>query len=392
MVNIIMTSLPIFVCGVLSVLLGLNILCKWDRPRFCLLLFMLTATLLYIGHFTFFNHIKSAIPVTDSIYSFCNPAVFPMFYIYTEEMAIKCPSRRRQLLYLLPAFLCGTSVALLYLLMDDKQTTLFIDHFIYGNDFVSLEGICWWQVIAHFTVRIVFALEIPPVLILGWRHITYYNQMVENYYSNTEGKTLSFICQLLSIFAIAAIVSFICNFIGRNYFTESIWLTSIPSVAFSAILLLIGHYGLSQRFSINDIEEEEEDMPVEPYTPLPLNANDGLANEIRRLMEEERLYLQPNLKINDLAMRLNTNRNYIYNAINGKMGISFSEFVNQKRIEYAVQLMEKNPDMYLTEIAHKSGFSSDSSFYRNFKIIMGCTPSEYQKKQGRAITASTLHQ
>jgi AraC-like DNA-binding protein len=106
-----------------------------------------------------------------------------------------------------------------------------------------------------------------------------------------------------------------------------------------------------------------------------------MAAEIRKLMDEKRLFLQPNLKINDLAMMLNTNRNYIYNAINGEIGFSFSDYINQKRIEHAINLIDHNPNMLLTDVATKSGFSSASSFYRNFKTITGCSPSDYQKKQ-----------
>ena len=106
-------------------------------------------------------------------------------------------------------------------------------------------------------------------------------------------------------------------------------------------------------------------------------------------MDEKRLFLQPNLKINDLANMLNTNRNYIYNAINRGIGLSFAEYINKKRIEYAVQLIDQDREILLTDVAHQSGFSSPSAFYRNFKLYMDCTPSDYQKR-GASIAASTL--
>jgi AraC-like DNA-binding protein len=89
-------------------------------------------------------------------------------------------------------------------------------------------------------------------------------------------------------------------------------------------------------------------------------------------------------------MMLNTNRNYIYNAINKEIGMSFSDYTNLRRIQYAATLIDNHPKAILADVAQKSGFSSASSFYRNFKSIMGCTPSEYQRKTGASITASTL--
>ena len=95
------------------------------------------------------------------------------------------------------------------------------------------------------------------------------------------------------------------------------------------------------------------------------------------------------LKIADVVSRLGTNRNYIYIAINREMGMSFNEYINRMRVAYAQALMDENPRMSLTEVAEKSGFNSATSFYRNFKLYMDCTPSDYQKR-GASIAASTL--
>ena len=114
---------------------------------------------------------------------------------------------------------------------------------------------------------------------------------------------------------------------------------------------------------------------------MPIISHDKLSESIQSLIEKERLYLQPNLKTEDLAKRLGTNRNYIYQAINVKMGTSFTKYINQKRIEYAAQLIEKKPKALLTDISYQSGFTSVSAFYRNFRFFKGCSPSEYQLRQ-----------
>lgn len=48
------------------------------------------------------------------------------------------------------------------------------------------------------------------------------------------------------------------------------------------------------------------------------------------------------------------------------------------RIDYAKNLIDKNTEMTLGEIAFQSGFSSNTSFYRNFKQLIGLGPKEYQ--------------
>lgn len=57
--------------------------------------------------------------------------------------------------------------------------------------------------------------------------------------------------------------------------------------------------------------------------------------------------------------------------------VSFYKFLNQKRIDHAASLLI-NPEVSVTEAALSAGYSSLSSFIRMFKIMKGCTPTEYR--------------
>ena len=62
------------------------------------------------------------------------------------------------------------------------------------------------------------------------------------------------------------------------------------------------------------------------------------------------------------------------------MGLSFNEYVNRMRIDYAALLLSQQPDRPLGEVAEQSGFTSSTSFYRNFRLYKGIGPKEYQNK------------
>lgn len=372
MLAILVSSLPMIVCGVLSVLIVLSLYDCRNMVKTRLLFFMATATLLYLAHFIYFNRLMAVIPLTDAIYCFCNLAVFPLYYLYIEELTDYRPNRWRQAICLLPSLLGGMAVGLLYILMDRQEMTLFIEHYLYGNEFASLSGLTFWQAIIHVAVRIVFALQVPIVLYFGFRRITAYNAVVETNYSDIEGKRIVWVKTLLVLFAVTSLVSFVFNLIGRQRFIDEAVPLAIPAVLFSMLLLLIGHVGLNQRFSVQDIEAE---VFLESE-PIPEDcAYSELLEKIRKLMSEEKLYLYPNLKVSDLARLLNSNRNYIYNAINVEMGISFSDYINSQRIDYASQLLEANPKLSINDVMFKSGFTSASAFYRNFKKFKGITPT-----------------
>jgi len=58
-------------------------------------------------------------------------------------------------------------------------------------------------------------------------------------------------------------------------------------------------------------------------------------------------------------------------------GTSYYKYLNQKRIEFAEQLL-LDPEVNITEAAVRSGFNSITAFIRMFKQIKGCTPTEFR--------------
>ena len=377
MLGVLISSLPMIVCGILSVLIALSLYDYRNMAKLKLLIFMATATMLYLAHYFYFNRLMAVIPLTDTLYCFCNPAVFPLYYLYIEELTDYRPNRWRQALYLLPSLLCCLAVGLLYTLMNPQETATFVQHYLYDDEFASLSGLAYWQAVIHVVVRIVFALQVPLVLFFGFRRITAYNAVVETNYSNIEGKRIVRVKTLLVLFAVTSLVAFVFNLIGRQRFIDGAEPLAIPSLLFSMLLLLIGHVGLNQQFSVQDIEAEVF-MESEPMTEECVYSE--LLEKIRKLMSDEKLYLYPNLKVSDLARRLNSNRNYVYNAINVEMGISFSDYINSQRIDHASKLLEAHPELSINDVMFKSGFTSSSAFYRNFKKFKGITPTAKRTK------------
>lgn len=105
---------------------------------------------------------------------------------------------------------------------------------------------------------------------------------------------------------------------------------------------------------------------------------DELMAQICQVMEDKALFLNPNLKVSDVANILGSNRTSISNCINTQRGCSFPQFVNAYRIDYAQELMRNQPDMKLAEVCTVAGFSSEASFYRIFKTVTGLTPADWK--------------
>ena len=126
-----------------------------------------------------------------------------------------------------------------------------------------------------------------------------------------------------------------------------------------------------------------KDMTPEVTTsePAPDSPRDEqLMQRIIRLMEEQRPYLDSDLKQADVATALGVRLDEVSRCINSN-AFNFSQFVNGYRIEYAKQLMLRKPGIKMTQVAIESGFSNDTNFFRTFKAIVGMTPSEWASQK-----------
>lgn len=394
MIQILLTSLPILVCLFWAVTLICDIVLArlhteaatknlgWVRPRYYLLLFLIVTAELYFDHYIYFNRLTSLLPLSDSLYVAANLAVYPLYYLYICKLTQRKGVRRRQLALLLPAIAGGTAAALLYGQMSGEDTALFIEQYLYRGERPEMGLAGAYQMYVHDVCKTIFGALVIAVFVLGNRRIAQYERLLNNSYANTENKSLVSLHHMLLAFVVTSAASFVCNLVGRYRFVDSQWLLTLPSAAFSALMFAIGYIGCHTQFNIWHIEQDEEgtafpDSPADsPEVDVSL-----LRQRIERLMIEEKLYLQPNLKIADLSTRLATNRNYIYLAINREMKMSFSEYINRMRVACAQALIDENPRMSLTEVAESSGFNSGTSFYRNFKLYMHISPKEYQDKK-----------
>ena len=95
------------------------------------------------------------------------------------------------------------------------------------------------------------------------------------------------------------------------------------------------------------------------------------------LMEERQLFRRPGLTLQDVARELGSNTRYVSTCINDETGKSFPDYINSYRVKFAQRLLKSNPGRPLSGVAEESGFSSESSFFRNFKALTGKTPNQW---------------
>lgn len=112
------------------------------------------------------------------------------------------------------------------------------------------------------------------------------------------------------------------------------------------------------------IEEEEE--PVQTLKERLLN-----------YFETEKPYLSKDLSMEEVAMRLFTNKSYLSKTINMEMNKNFRELVNYFRVREAIKIFASDTDISMRELRDRCGFNNNASFTSAFKLNTGRTPGEW---------------
>ena len=129
-----------------------------------------------------------------------------------------------------------------------------------------------------------------------------------------------------------------------------------------------------------------------PLRPPPVSrrvATDDdarLAERLTRLLREEGIDREPDLRIGEVADRLGVPEYRVSQCISAAMGFpNFNRLINHHRIERAkARLADADDDASILEIAFDCGFGSIGPFNRAFKDQVGATPRAYRSAARRS--------
>ncbi|MEY4902437.1 MAG: hypothetical protein RLZZ292_252 [Bacteroidota bacterium] len=141
-------------------------------------------------------------------------------------------------------------------------------------------------------------------------------------------------------------------------------------------------------FEIDSNATDERMIPLlqlrDKYESSSLREADQPTLYIRlaALMHQEKMYLNPDLSLKELAVRLHTNTRYLSQVINTLSGFNLQHYINSFRIKEVKRKIESGSFQHLTlyGIAQQCGFKNKSTFYKVFREATGETPKDYVRK------------
>jgi AraC-like DNA-binding protein len=126
-----------------------------------------------------------------------------------------------------------------------------------------------------------------------------------------------------------------------------------------------------------------EKQMQEKYSMSSLSEEKGvnLFLQLEKIMREEAIYRDNLLTKEKVADMLGTNRTYLSQIINQQTSLTFTQYINEYRINEAVKLIsDPGNRIPLKAISSDVGFSSMTTFYKAFQNTVGMTPSQYKNR------------
>jgi len=218
-------------------------------------------------------------------------------------------------------------------------------------------------------------------LVIIWKKVSRHQEMIKKTFSTIDKINLSWIHYFIGLYAFSFVFLLLATIL-RLTGNLSLGFERIVPLVVAVIFYFLGYRGFQQAPIFATASEKE--TVHRKYERSSLNREEALQykQELIDLMNQEKMYSDPSLTLNDLASELAVNRNLLSQIINEEIGQNFYDFVNTYRInEIRERLKYKDSnDIPLLQLAMEAGFNSKATFNAVFKKVTGKTPSAYKKE------------
>lgn len=203
------------------------------------------------------------------------------------------------------------------------------------------------------------------------------NQSKKPFLTSEDKKTFTFIRYLLFALIYAYINFFsalVLPLLGDKIdFTDSLN-SGMITIAGGFILFISMSILLSPEI-LFDLKEKQK--KVGKMIKESDEESNEMLNAIESKMIEEKFYLKENFSSQDVLVHFEITRNKLDELLTHIKGMSFVDWLNTLRIEYAKNLLINNNKYTIDAISSMSGYSSRSAFYAAFKKVTNITPTEF---------------
>ncbi len=376
MIKLIAVFAPLFTCVHWGLVLFLAKK-PGDKPRVFLGLFMIFASLVFLGQAFFFLKWSRIYTFYDPLFIFSSLMLFPVYYHYIRLLTVDQNWNRNYLYHYLTAIICGILAGSQHLIYHSYSLENSINYFSYITEWHKDE--VFPTSFFYLLFRLIFVMQAIFYLYNGNQLINRHQERLANYYSDYGERDVRMVWILHYTFIAVGAAGILFGLTGRSNLTDRpVWLL-VFFLVFSVGIFVVGFLGNIQVQLVKLSGAEDSEIKEDGQVPGQMMPR--LREKLDSLMDQEKIFLKPNLSIWDVSVALGSNRSYISELINEGYGMNFSQFVNQYRIEEAKKML-RDPatrNLSLETIGEQCGFGSLNNFMRVFRRFENTTPGHYRE-------------
>lgn len=225
---------------------------------------------------------------------------------------------------------------------------------------------------------------------LSWRIIITYHRAVR-LFDDTHSENIAAYIHWMSIFTWCAVIYGVSCGLLTFLPDEYVYLWILSSIPFYIYLYCsYMNYLLFYEQVENILETSESDEQLEIVDDIDQNPTEAtpcvnptyyttIEQNMKGWLAEEG-FTSPGLTIEDLALKLGTNRTYLSSYIKQTFQMSFREWIASLRLDYAKKLFVAYPKKTIAEVCEATGFLSLSYFVKIFTEKEGISPAKWKKR------------
>lgn len=327
----------------------------------------------------------------DIVETYSTLLFIPAIFLYFREVTgDKSWSALKISLFFVPPLLFATANAIGFLYAGEAQAVRFMKDVVENNGQVVFDNPFFYQMrffISEYTYSLLLGLQAVSLLVYAVYRLLLYRRHLCDFFSNINEKGLRHHWMALGGIFVYLVLTFWAAESGYVLYVAYNYVVSVFMLLYAGTLYFICYhvsYGAytSEKVSehlVVDVEEPQEPQEQNPDEEHPKTYLKFLPR-FNQVIDEEQIFLQKNLRLDDVAALVGTNRTYISHILKDEYHCTFWEFINHKRIEYAKEEMLRNPDSTVERLTEICGFSHGTAFSRAFRQCEGITFKEWQKE------------
>lgn len=236
-------------------------------------------------------------------------------------------------------------------------------------------------VLVHFYLYwFLIVAETTFVGIYSIIRINRFSRMLDDYYSVNR-------VQRADLLGTYLFVALNCFFVVYSYVMypfnspRPVMGTAFGAALQAVVMFFIGYFAFRTPIGVEVLNEKKQRLNNSSRRYLI-----SLGRDLTQYLVDTKAFLDQDLSVFLLAEHFHVSEDEIIDALHRTHGISFSEYIDSLRIEYAIKLLDEQKEQFhvddpddITRLAHQCGYLERSVFERSFQKVMQTTLKDYRQ-------------